>query len=153
MTRGRWHLFKGGKKAFAQRRSLHADWRLQMPFPTFAANGSKVMERESGFNFFHLLPPLFSFSKINLIYLFMAALDLHCCSQVFSTCSKQGLLSSCSAWSSLCSGFSNCGAWFPSAWASVIAASQLSVPQHVGSSQTRDRTHVPCTLHWQVDSF
>ena len=33
------------------------------------------------------------FFKINLvIYLFMAALGLHCCARAFSSCGKQGLL-------------------------------------------------------------
>ena len=35
------------------------------------------------------------------IYLFLAVLGLHCCSWAFSSCSKQGRLSSCGAGSSL----------------------------------------------------
>ena len=34
----------------------------------------------------------------------------HCCVRAFSSCSEWGLLSSCSAWASYCSGFSCCGA-------------------------------------------
>ena len=68
------------------------------------------------------------------------------------------------AWASHCSGFSCCGARALGTRVSVVAASELSscgsralehrlsscstrdviAPQHVGSSQTRDRTHVPC---------
>ena len=44
------------------------------------------------------------------IYLFLAVLGLHCCVQAFSRFGEQGLLSSCDAQASYCSGFS-CGAW------------------------------------------
>ena len=37
---------------------------------------------------------------------FLAALGLHCCTQVFSSCGKQGLLSSCGAQASHCNGVS-----------------------------------------------
>ena len=50
------------------------------------------------------------FSKI-FIYLFWAVLGLHCCAQVFSSCGKWGLLSSCIARvASHCGGFSWYGA-------------------------------------------
>ena len=42
------------------------------------------------------------------IYLSLAALHLRCCAWAFSSCGKQGLLSSCGTWASHCSGFS-CG--------------------------------------------
>ena len=42
------------------------------------------------------------------IYIFMAALGLRCCAQTLSLCREQGLLSSCGAQASHCSGFS-CG--------------------------------------------
>ena len=35
---------------------------------------------------------LFSFFKINFIYLFLAVLGLRCCVQAFSSCGEQGLL-------------------------------------------------------------
>ena len=52
------------------------------------------------------------------MYLFMAALCLHCYVGAFSSCSEQGLLSSCGARASLvvehralgCTGFGSCGA-------------------------------------------
>ena len=44
------------------------------------------------------------------IDLFLAALGLCGCTQAFSSCDEQRLLSSCGAWASHCSGFS-CGAW------------------------------------------
>ena len=43
-------------------------------------------------------------------YLFMDVLGLHCCTQAFTSCGKQELLSSFSTWASHCSGFSCCGA-------------------------------------------
>ena len=59
----------------------------------------------------------------NTIYLVIVCLGLHCYTQAFSSCSEQGLLSSCRAKASHCSGFccraqslgregsSNCGTW------------------------------------------
>ena len=45
-----------------------------------------------------------------LITLVLAALGLHCCMGAFSSCSKQGLLSSCATQVSHCGVFSCCGA-------------------------------------------
>ena len=55
---------------------------------------------------------LFSFSfHFKKIYLFLAVLSLHCCTQTFSSCVKQGLLSSFGTGVSDCGGFSCCGVW------------------------------------------
>ena len=45
-------------------------------------------------------PPLF-FNKCVLVYSFGAVLGLHCCAGFLSSCSRQGLLSSCDAGFSL----------------------------------------------------
>ena len=45
------------------------------------------------------------------IYLFLAMLGLHCCVQIFSSCSELKLLSSCAVWTSFCGGFSCCESW------------------------------------------
>ena len=58
--------------------------------------------------------------------LFLAALGFHCCMWAFSSCSVQGLFSSCSAQASHRSGFSCCGAWVLGARASVVATHRLS---------------------------
>ena len=50
----------------------------------------------------------------------MAALGL-----AVSSCSKQGLLSSCGAQTSHCRGFSGCRAWALGAWVSVGAVHGL----------------------------
>ena len=80
------------------------------------------------------------FFNINLfIYLFLAALGLHCCARAFSSCGEWGLLFSC-------------GARALGAWASVVVARGLSscgalglvALRHVGSPRTRARTRVPC---------
>ena len=42
--------------------------------------------------------------KLNFIYLLMAVLGLHCCMQVFSSCSDRGLLCNCSERASHCVG-------------------------------------------------
>ena len=51
-------------------------------------------------------------------------------SQMLTLCGEQGLLSGCGVRSSHCSG--------------GLLSTGLAVPRHVGSSWTRDRTHVPC---------
>ena len=50
----------------------------------------------------------------------------HCCMKSFSSCNKQGLLSSCTTIASHCSGFSCWEAWALGSWASVIAVCGFS---------------------------
>ena len=59
--------------------------------------------------------------------------------------------SSCSTWALECAGFSSCSGWAQwlrlagsRAWAQKLWHMGLVAQWHVGSSQTRDRTHVPC---------
>ena len=49
-------------------------------------------------------------SLVLFTHLFLAVLGLGCCAQPFSSCCKQGLLSSCGVWTSHYDGFSG-GAW------------------------------------------
>ena len=86
-------------------------------------------------------------------------LGLHWCAQAFSSGSKQGLPSSCSAQASHCGGSSCCreqdsrtrrlqepwhvGSRVP---AQQLRSTGLFALRHVGSSQTRDQT--PCTGRW-----
>ena len=91
----------------------------------------------------------FTFLKIHFIYLFLAALGLHCCSRAFSSCSKQGLLFLAArglliSVASLVEehrlqarGLSSCGAR-----AQLLMACGIFPDQ--GSN--------PCPLHWQMDS-
>ena len=44
------------------------------------------------------------------IFIYFAALGLHCCTQAFSSCGEWGLFSSCGKRASHCSGFSCCRA-------------------------------------------
>ena len=74
------------------------------------------------------------FFFLNLVYLFLAALSLHCCAQAFSSCGKQGRLSSCDAQSSHC----------------VQASVVVVLPAARGIFP--DRGSDSCSLHWQVDS-
>ena len=48
---------------------------------------------------------------LEFTYLFLATPGLHCCTQAFSSCGQQGLLSSCREWASHCGGVSRCGTW------------------------------------------
>ena len=85
-----------------------------------------------------------------LINLFLAALGLRCCVQVFSSCGERA---------SHCGGFSCCGARALGVRDSVVVARGLSncgsqaqqlwhmgsvALWHVASSRTKDQTHVPC---------
>ena len=75
---------------------------------------------------------------------FLVALGLCCCTQAFSSCSKQGLLSR-GAGASHGSGFSCCRAQvLSSCKGSVDVVHGLSCSRHVESSWIRIRTRVPC---------
>ena len=60
------------------------------------------------------------------IYLFLAALGLHCCAQAFSSCGERGATLHCGARASHFGGFSCCGARVLGARASVVVARRLS---------------------------
>ena len=95
-------------------------------------------------------------------YFFLVALGLGCGAQAFSSCSEQGLLSSCSAWASQCGGFlvAEHGEELQQTQlvGSRVLAQQLGhvgsvAPHHGQSSQARDPTHVLCISrqipnHW-----
>ena len=84
------------------------------------------------------------------IYLFiLAALGLHCWVWAFSTCSEQGLLSSCCAWASHCCGFSCHGAWALGPQPSVFGAQGPSCPEACGLFPEQGSN--PCALNQQVD--
>ena len=104
--------------------------------------------------------------------LFMAVLGLPCCVGLFSSYSKQGLLSSCGAQAPHCCGFSCWGAQalgyagFSScnmsakslqllgsrAQAQYLWHMGLVAPRHVGSSRIRDWVWVFC-IGRQIDSL
>ena len=84
-----------------------------------------------------------SFFKI-IIYLFMAVLDLRFCARVFSSCGKWGPLF-IAVRGPLTIAASRCGAQAPDAQAQQLWLMGLVASWHVGSSQTRARTRVPCT--------
>ena len=77
------------------------------------------------------------FFKLYLFILFLAALGLCCCVWIFLYLRQVWATLCCGAWASHCGGFSCCGAWALGVRASVA-------PLHVGSSQTRAQTCVPC---------
>ena len=92
------------------------------------------------------------------------------CTQAFSSGECGAAL--CCVWASHCSGFS-WAVWAPVTWASVVAAGALNscgswalraqaqylwltglvAPWHVASSQTRDRTDVPCIARWSLNHW
>ena len=94
------------------------------------------------------LKPTFKISLSFCKFIF-AVLGLCCCVWAFSSCSKPGKLSTCSAQASHYSGFSCCRARALGAWASLAEALGLSCftacwifPQGLNL----------CPLYWQVDS-
>ena len=74
----------------------------------------------------------------------MAVLGLHFCVTAFSSCGKWGPLFIAVRGPSHYRGLSCCGAQAPDAQAQQLWPTGLVTPQHVGSSQTRARTRVPC---------
>ena len=88
------------------------------------------------------------------MYLFMAALSLRCCIRAFSSCgvrsSHCGGFCCCRAWALEHAGFSTCSTWAQQLW-----CTGLDTPGHVGFSQTRNQTSVPCIArqilnHWTI---
>ena len=67
--------------------------------------------------------------------------------RAFSSCNKQGLLSSGDAQASHCSDFLCCGAWVLGARASVVVAQGLSCPEARGIFLSQGLN--PCPLQWQ----
>ena len=53
---------------------------------------------------------IFFLTRTHCCYIYLAVLGLYCCTWTISRFGEQGLLSSCSAWASHCSGFSCCRA-------------------------------------------
>ena len=88
---------------------------------------------------------------VSLIFFFKVTVFLFCffcavsalLNGLFPSCGEWGLLSSCHEGASHCSGSSCCGVQAQSLWHTSWIA-----PQHVGSSLTRDRTHVSCIGRW-----
>ena len=63
---------------------------------------------------------------------------------LFSSCSEQGLPSSCCAWASCCGGFSCCGAWALERRLSSCSSTACGIFQDQGSKR--------CPLHYKVES-
>ena len=95
------------------------------------------------------------------IYLFLAALGLHCCARAFSSCGEWGPLF-VAVRGLLIAVASRCGARALGAWASVVVACGLQsagsvVVAHRFSCSVAceifpDQGSNPCPLHWQEDS-
>ena len=86
----------------------------------------------------HLFLSFFFFFNFYLFIYFWL-----CC--VFVSVRGPSLVAASGGHSSLrCAGFSCCGAQAPDAQAQQLWLTDLVAPRHVGSSQTRARTRVPC---------
>ena len=73
----------------------------------------------------------------------MAVLGLRFCARAFPSCGKRGATLHRGARASHHRGLSCCGAQAPDAQAQQLWLTGPAAPRHVGSSQTRARTHVP----------
>ena len=78
------------------------------------------------------------------LYLFLSALGLRFCARAFSSCGKRGPPFIAVRGSLHYRGLSCCGAQAPDAQAQQLWLTGPAAPRHVGSSQTRARTRVPC---------
>ena len=74
----------------------------------------------------------------------MAVLGLRFCARAFSSCGERGATLHRGAQASHYRGLSCWGAQAPDAQAQQLWLTGLVAPRHVGSSQTRARTRVPC---------
>ena len=74
----------------------------------------------------------------------MAVLGLSFCARAFSSCGKRGPLLIAVRGPPTTAGLSCCGAQAPDAQAQQLWLTGLVAPWHVGSSQPRARTRVPC---------
>ena len=84
------------------------------------------------------------FFFFNFIYLFMAVLGLRFCARAFLQLWQAGATLHRGARASHYRGLSCCGAQAPDAQAQRLWLTGVVAPRHVGSSQTRARTRVPC---------
>ena len=75
----------------------------------------------------------------------MAVLGLHFCARAFSSRGKRGPLFIAVRGASHHRGPPRCQAQAPDAQAQQLRLMGPAAPRHVGSSQTRARTRVPCT--------
>ena len=98
--------------------------------PDYARQGQKVF--------------FFFFKFYLFIYLFLAVLDPRFCARAFPSCGKWGPLF-IAVRGPLIIAASRCGAQTPDAQAQQLWLTGPVAPRHVGSSQTRARTRVPCT--------
>ena len=78
----------------------------------------------------------FQHLRKNCLFIFGCA-GVCCCVPYFSSCSKQGLLSSCGVQAAHCNGFSHCGTSALARRLQYLWCVGLVAPWHVGSSQTR----------------
>ena len=127
-------------------------WEVQGP--ANVTQGCHLMKRDQldiPYQFFVFCGFFFFFFFDNsFIYLLLAGLGLHHFPWTFSRCSRQGLLSRCGVEAShmvasncgtRALGHAGCSSCSPQARS--LQHMGLVTLRHVGSSQTRDRTHVP----------
>ena len=80
---------------------------------------------------------------LNYLFIFVCVGSSFLC-QGFLQLQRAGATLHRGAWASHCRGLSCCGAQAPDAQAQQPWLTGLVAPRHVGSSQTRTRTRVPC---------
>ena len=112
-----------------------ANFHREAPLLSFPSNKVRWVHRKLGNS---------SFELINAsVYVCLAALGLHCCTQAFSSPGPRVTQAS------HCSGFS-CRAWAPEHVGSVVMDSRLSCSVACGILLAQESNLHP--LHWQVNS-
>ena len=85
--------------------------------------------------------------QFSTLYLFLTVLGLCGCAWAFSSCGEQGLLFVVVRGHLLLQGMGS------RVLGSVVKYTGLVAPSCVGSSQTRDQTHIPCIGRWILNHW
>ena len=91
---------------------------------------------------------------IFLSFIFLTGLGLHCCASGLLSSGVRGLLLAAASLCKACAlermGLKTCGSWAQQSNSGLrlqargLCCTGLVAPRHVGPSQTRDQSHVPC---------
>ena len=87
--------------------------------------------------------PFFFFNKFIYLFIYGCVGSSFLCEGFLQLRQVGATLHRC-AWASHCHGLSRCGAQAPDTQAQQLWLTGPAAPRHVGSSQTRARTRVPC---------
>ena len=146
---GRRHWLSNHESTQEQLQQNRMGWVLDKLFDKNKANTQKWLTCVFGLTDWEPVFFFFFFKYLFIYCFWLHWLCLCCCSQTFSSCREQGLLSRCGAWASHYSGISCCGAQAIECTVPVFVEHRLN--GHVESSWTRDWIRVPCVGRWVLN--